>query len=216
MIEQIAPGNCAYNLPLAFWLDDHVDVLTLRVVLQDLLDRHEELRASVRTGDDGPFVRIAAEPELPFRQVFLTSVADGDLRDRIRAETREPFDLADGPLLRATLYTLGDGRQALLLTVHHLVLDGLSIPLLLTEVERGYRALREGAPCRPSGPRTPSPTSAPSNANSSQDRGRSACAPTGSTGCGTAAPPYLCRWTGRARPCPPSRAPASADASRRT
>ncbi|WSP77978.1 amino acid adenylation domain-containing protein [Streptomyces sp. NBC_01235] len=146
VIEQIAPGNCAYNLPLAFWLDDHVDVLTLRVVLQDLLDRHEELRASVRTGDDGPFVRIAAEPELPFRQVFLTSVADGDLRDRIRAETREPFDLADGPLLRATLYTLGDGRQALLLTVHHLVLDGLSIPLLLTEVERGYRALREGRP----------------------------------------------------------------------
>ncbi|MEU1133258.1 SDR family NAD(P)-dependent oxidoreductase, partial [Streptomyces sp. NPDC005900] len=146
VIEQIAPGNCAYNLPLAFWLDDHVDVLTLRVVLQDLLDRHEELRASVREGEGGPFARIAAEPELPFRQVFLTSVADSDLRDRIHAELREPFDLAEGPLLRATLYTLGDGRQALLLTVHHLVLDGLSIPLLLTEVERGYRALREGRP----------------------------------------------------------------------
>ncbi|MEV5976427.1 amino acid adenylation domain-containing protein [Streptomyces sp. NPDC052114] len=146
VIEQIAPGNGAYNLPLAFWLDDDVDVLTLRVVLQDLLDRHEELRATVRTDEDGPFIRIAAEPELPFRQVFLTSVADEDLRDRIHAEMREPFDLANGPLLRATLYTLGDGRQALHLTVHHLVLDGLSIPLLLAEVERGHRALREGRP----------------------------------------------------------------------
>ncbi|MCF3118697.1 amino acid adenylation domain-containing protein [Streptomyces arenae] len=146
VIEQIAPGNGAYNLPLAFWLDDDVDVLTLRVVLQDLLDRHEELRATVRTDEDGPFIRIAAEPELPFRQVFLTSVTDEDLRDRIHAEMREPFDLAGGPLLRATLYSLGDGRHALHLTVHHLVLDGLSIPLLLAEVERGYRALREGRP----------------------------------------------------------------------
>ncbi|NEY36504.1 amino acid adenylation domain-containing protein, partial [Streptomyces sp. PRKS01-65] len=146
VIEQIAPGNHAYNLPLAFWLDRDTDVLALRVVLQDLLDRHEELRATVRTGEDGPYVRIAAEPELPFRQVFLTSDADGDLRDRIRADMREPFDLAGGPLLRATLYSLGDGRQALLLDVHHLVLDGLSIPLLVAEVERGYRALSQGRP----------------------------------------------------------------------
>ncbi|OEV13219.1 hypothetical protein AN220_29635, partial [Streptomyces nanshensis] len=146
VIEQIAPGNHAYNLPLAFWLDRGVDVLALRVVLQDLLDRHEELRATIRTGTDGPYVRIADEPELPFQQVFLTSVAEDDLRERVRADLRRPFDLAEGPLLRATLYTLGDGAQALLLTVHHLVLDGVSIPLLLEEVDRGYRALRAGSP----------------------------------------------------------------------
>jgi len=146
VIEQIAPGNHAYNLPLAFWLDPEVDVLTLRIVLQDLLDRHEELRATVRDDGDGPLVRIAAEPELPFQQVFLNTAADGELRERLRSDMRQPFDLAEGPLLRATLYTLGDGRQALLLTVHHIVLDGVSIPLLLQDVDRGYRALREGRP----------------------------------------------------------------------
>nr|WP_265537809.1 non-ribosomal peptide synthetase/type I polyketide synthase [Streptomyces sp. NEAU-H33] len=146
VIEQIAPGNHAYNLPLAFWLDPDVCVLTLRVVLQDLLDRHDELRATVSADEQEPFIRIAAEPELPFKQVFLTSVAESDLRDRIHAEREEPFDLARGPLLRATLYTLGDGRQALHLNVHHMVLDGLSIPLLLADVNRGYRALREGRP----------------------------------------------------------------------
>ncbi|MGP3976832.1 amino acid adenylation domain-containing protein [Streptomyces sp. 8N114] len=146
VIEQIAPGNHAYNLPLAFWLDRDVDVLALRVVLQDLLDRHEELRATVRTDKDGPYIRIAAEPELPFQQVFLTSVSEEDLRERLRADMRRPFDLADGPLLRATLYTLGDGSQALLLNVHHLVLDGVSIPLLLEEIDRGYRTVREGRP----------------------------------------------------------------------
>ncbi|MFJ9773636.1 amino acid adenylation domain-containing protein [Kitasatospora sp. NPDC101157] len=144
VIEQIAPGNYAYNLPLALWLDADADVLALRVVLQDLLDRQEELRATVRTGEDGPYVRIAAEPELPFQQVWLTTRDEAELRERMRADLRRAFDLAVGPLLRATLYTLGDGRQALLLTFHHLVFDGVSIAGLLTELEHGYRTVRAG------------------------------------------------------------------------
>ncbi|MFJ8472832.1 amino acid adenylation domain-containing protein [Kitasatospora sp. NPDC094011] len=152
VIEQIAPGGYAYNLPLALWLAPGLDVLALRVVLQDLLDRHEELRATVRTGADGPTVRIAAEPELPFQQVFLTTVTEADLRDRMAADLRRPFDLAAGPLVRATLYTLGDGRHALLLTFHHLVFDGVSIALLLAELERGYRAVGTGAPLRAARP----------------------------------------------------------------
>ncbi|MFJ7205988.1 amino acid adenylation domain-containing protein [Streptomyces sp. NPDC098789] len=144
VIERIAPGTYAYNLPLALWLDRDTDLLALRVALQDLLDRHEELRATVREGADGPAAHIATEPELPFQQVFLTTVHEEDLRGRMRAELRRPFDLAGGPLLRATLYTLGDGRHALLLTFHHLVFDGVSIALLLAELERGYRAVADG------------------------------------------------------------------------
>ncbi|WP_143663451.1 non-ribosomal peptide synthetase, partial [Streptomyces bobili] len=144
VIEQIAPATYAYNLPLALWLDRGLDVLALRAVLQDLLDRHAELRATVHADDDGPYARIATEPELPFQQVFLTARTDAGLRDRMRADLRRPFELAAGPLVRATLYTLGDGRNALLLTFHHLVFDGVSIALLLGELERGYHALLAG------------------------------------------------------------------------
>ncbi|WP_328877591.1 non-ribosomal peptide synthetase [Streptomyces sp. NBC_00299] len=144
VIEQIAPGTYAYNLPLALWLDRGLDVLALRAVLQDLVDRHAELRATVHAGDEGPYARIATEPELPFQQVFLTATSDAELRDRMRTDLRRPFELAAGPLVRATLYTLGDGRNALLLTFHHLVFDGVSIALLLRELERGYHALLAG------------------------------------------------------------------------
>ncbi|GEB48128.1 hypothetical protein SCA03_06790 [Streptomyces cacaoi] len=146
VIERITPGTYAYNLPLALWLDPGVDVLALRVALQDLLDRHDELRATVRCDDDTPCMRIAAEPELPFQQVYLTARDDDEVRARMDADLRRPFDLAAGPLVRATLYTLGDGRQALLLTFHHMVFDGVSIALLLRELEDGYRAAREGLP----------------------------------------------------------------------
>ncbi|MFG2630368.1 amino acid adenylation domain-containing protein [Streptomyces sp. NPDC048473] len=144
VIEQIAPGTYAYNLPLALWLDRGLDVPALRAVLQDMVDRHAELRATVHAGDEGPYARIATEPELPFQQVFLTARSDAELRDRMRADLRRPFELAAGPLARATLYTLGDGRNALLLTFHHLVFDGVSIALLLRELERGYHALLAG------------------------------------------------------------------------
>ncbi|MGY1495106.1 amino acid adenylation domain-containing protein [Streptomyces sp. QTS52] len=144
VIEQIAPGTYAYNLPLALWLDRSLDVLALRAVLQDLIDRHAELRATVHADGEEPYARIATEPELPFQQVFLTARSDAELRDRMRADLRRPFALAAGPLVRATLYTLGDGRNALLLTFHHLVFDGVSIALLLGELERGYRALLAG------------------------------------------------------------------------
>ncbi|MGW0948892.1 amino acid adenylation domain-containing protein [Streptomyces sp. NPDC002623] len=144
VIEQIAPGTYAYNLPLALRLDRGLDVLALRAALQDVVDRHAELRATVHAGDEGPYARIATEPELPFQQVFLTATSDAELRDRMRADLRRPFELAAGPLVRATLYTLGDGRNALLLTFHHLVFDGVSIALLMRELERGYRALLAG------------------------------------------------------------------------
>ncbi|MEV6406699.1 amino acid adenylation domain-containing protein [Streptomyces bobili] len=144
VIEQIAPATYAYNLPLALWLDRGLDVLALRAVLQDLVDRHAELRATVHADDEGSYARIATEPELPFQQVFLTARNDAGLRDRMRADLRRPFELAAGPLVRATLYTLGDGRNALLLTFHHLVFDGVSIALLLGELERGYHALLAG------------------------------------------------------------------------
>ncbi|MGW3567955.1 amino acid adenylation domain-containing protein, partial [Streptomyces sp. NPDC000941] len=145
-VEQLAPGNSAYNLPLAFWLAPDVDVSSLRTALRHLLERHEQLRAAVAAERDEPSMRVAARQGLPFQQVFLPTATDAELRDRVNADMRQPFDLSAGPLVRATLYTLDDGRQVLLLTVHHMVLDGVSIPLLLADLERGYGAVRDGCP----------------------------------------------------------------------
>ncbi|QWF85158.1 D-alanine--poly(phosphoribitol) ligase subunit 1 [Amycolatopsis sp. CA-230715] len=148
VIEQLAPGNSAYNLPLAFWLAPDVDISRLRRALQHVVDRHEQLRATVAidTNRDEPCMTVAAHRPLPFQQVFLPTTVDAELKDRVNADARQPFDLADGPLVRAAVFTLDDGRQALLFTVHHLVLDGVSIPLFLADLERGYRALQDGRP----------------------------------------------------------------------
>ncbi|WP_143676057.1 non-ribosomal peptide synthetase, partial [Streptomyces milbemycinicus] len=138
VIERTAPGNYAYNLPLAFWLDPDVDVAALRAALRSMVDRHPQLRARV-VGE-----RQVVDPgrEVAFTERRLDTSSTGDMaavREAARACLREPFDLAAGPLLRATLFGLADGRHVLLLTFHHIVFDGVSIPVFLRELSAFYR-----------------------------------------------------------------------------
>ncbi|MGY0064532.1 amino acid adenylation domain-containing protein [Streptomyces sp. LZ34] len=146
IIDRMAPGTYAYNLPLTFWLDPGVDIGALRQALQRITDRHDSLRSTFRTTDDGPVRTVAAWQELHFQQRHLAVTDEGAVRARVAEETRRPFDLERGPLMRVTVFTLGDGRQVLLLAFHHLVVDGVSIAVILRELTAGYRAVRAGNP----------------------------------------------------------------------
>src|SRR6185295_8724382 len=61
-------------------------------------------------------------------------------------EAQKPFDLARGPLLRATLLVLGGEEHVLLLTVHHIVFDGWSLGVLVRELSALYTALTSHQP----------------------------------------------------------------------
>ncbi|MBU3584559.1 hypothetical protein ICN41_11230, partial [Polynucleobacter sp. 15G-AUS-farblos] len=58
----------------------------------------------------------------------------------------QPFNLEQGPLIRARLAALGEQEYALLISNHHLILDGWSTPILLTDLTRLYQAQRTGTP----------------------------------------------------------------------
>ncbi|MEV8517155.1 amino acid adenylation domain-containing protein [Dactylosporangium sp. NPDC051484] len=137
ILEQLAPGNYAYNLPLALWLAAGTDVPVLRAALRVVVAAHAALRSRIVETDDGPVVEVVGSCDVPLRHTLLDGGEDV-LRERMRAEVRRPFDLAAAPLLRADVFTLDDGRSALLVTFHHIVFDGLSIPLFLRDVERAY------------------------------------------------------------------------------
>ncbi|WP_338682040.1 amino acid adenylation domain-containing protein [Streptomyces acidiscabies] len=144
VIERMNPGTYAYNLPLAFRLDPGTDTGALRLALQSILDRHDSLRSTIRTTDDGPVRTVAAWQELHFQQRYLAVTDESAVRERVREEARRPFDLEHGPLLRVTLFTQGDGGQVLLLAFHHIVFDGVSIAAFLRELTAGYREARAG------------------------------------------------------------------------
>ncbi|WP_051740243.1 condensation domain-containing protein [Kitasatospora sp. MBT66] len=152
LAEQIDP-SVRNHVPLAWSVAGRLDPDRLRVALGRLVAEHEILRTRFVDEDDGWSVRLR-EPWLPPLELLdlgeapdettddttdaiddATDIPDG-VTEWLEAALRLPFDLESGQLLRAALGEFADGRQLLLLCVHHLVIDGESIPVLLAELDR--------------------------------------------------------------------------------
>jgi hypothetical protein len=67
-------------------------------------------------------------------------------RRLVQEESRRPFDLAQGPLLRGFLLRLGDQEHLLLVTLHHIICDGWSLGILVHELAVLYDAFAAGSP----------------------------------------------------------------------
>jgi amino acid adenylation domain-containing protein len=150
-LDRLAPGESIYNISMALRLGGRVSQAALEAALAGLARRHEALRTTFGSRDGQPFQRIAepGRPALP--RIDLTALPAGPRETealRLAAEdAARPFDLERGPLWRAALVALEDGRQALLLTLHHIVSDGWSMDILFRETTELYAAaLQEREP----------------------------------------------------------------------
>ncbi|SDI36608.1 amino acid adenylation domain-containing protein [Actinokineospora alba] len=140
--DESAPD--AYAMQFAFDLHGPLDSSRLRAAAQAVVDRHPNLRAGfVHTGLERPAQLIAERVDLPWQEL---GVADFD---RVaEAERAHRFDLAAPPLLRFTLVRLGAEHHRVLLTHHHIVLDGWSMPLLISDLLSHYAAEPTAPPVR--------------------------------------------------------------------
>src|SRR6185369_14676103 len=110
--------------------------------------RHEALRTTFGLSGGEPVQRIAACLELPLPLVDLSGLAapvrEAEARRLASGEARRPFDLAAGPLVRATLVRLAECEHVLLTMMHHIVSDGWSMGILIQEVGTLYAAFAQG------------------------------------------------------------------------
>ncbi|MDR3031875.1 MAG: condensation domain-containing protein, partial [Kitasatospora sp.] len=129
----------AYNVQVFVELAGNVDADRLRGAIRALLKRHANLRAAFRhEGLKRPVQLIPREVTPPWREEDLSGVPEADreaVAERIALEDRwQRFDLSLPPLMRFTLIRLGGGRHRLVMTNHHILLDGWSMPVLLREL----------------------------------------------------------------------------------
>ncbi|WP_405145010.1 non-ribosomal peptide synthase/polyketide synthase [Sphaerisporangium sp. NBC_01403] len=137
------PDGDAYVVQQVIELTGPVDGEALRRAAQGLLDRHAPLRACFRRLPDGRPVQIIAERlDLPWHEVDLSARDAGEQRSLVDAvaagERDRRFDLSRPPLLRCALVRLGPDHSLLLLTFHHIVADGWSLPVLHRELMALY------------------------------------------------------------------------------
>jgi amino acid adenylation domain-containing protein len=149
-IDQFEPGRAAYNVPTALRARGALDVGLLAAALSEVVRRHESLRTTFAVSGGQAVQVIAPERSVALPVVDLSALPEeirGLLAERLLAAGAwRPFDLAAGPLLRATALRLGPAEHVLLLVMHHIVSDGWSMEVLIREVATLYRAFSEGRP----------------------------------------------------------------------
>ena len=142
-IEQMDPGSPLYHVPSGMRLAGALDVAALERAVAEVVRRHEALRTVIRHEGGEPVQVVMHDTAPEWRVVDLTG---RDEEAETRREAARPFDLARGPLLRACLLRLGAEEHVLLLTVHHIAVDGWSLAVVWRELEALYGAFRAGLP----------------------------------------------------------------------
>jgi amino acid adenylation domain-containing protein len=149
-LDQFEPESYAYNMPGIVRLAGKLDVSALEQSLNEVIRRHESLRAVFTSTGGQPSQRISPIRQLRLGVIDLSGLPEALREDQVSRlsieAARRPFDLAKGPLIREKLLRLSDERHVLLLTMHHIVSDGWSLGVLLEEMVAFYEALSGGKP----------------------------------------------------------------------
>ncbi|MDL4822175.1 condensation domain-containing protein, partial [Actinomadura opuntiae] len=139
-----------YQMQFVLHLDGPVDAERMRAAGQALLDRYPNLRVAFGFGTDGePMQIVRSRVELPWEEIDLRDVAEEErpqrLEELLAADHRRHFDPAIPPLIRLALVRMGDESFELMLTSHHLLFDGWSLPLLMQDLMGLYGAGGDGS-----------------------------------------------------------------------
>ncbi|MCP4414818.1 MAG: amino acid adenylation domain-containing protein, partial [Gammaproteobacteria bacterium] len=150
LIEQLAPDNTAYNIPLATKITGELDINILKRCLNELVSRHEPLRTSFPVVDGHAFQHIVPELILEIPEYDLSDLGTKErtkkIEEYLHNEAVTPFGLTNGPVIRACLLFTGNNEHILLLTVHHIATDGWSMGILFNELSGLYKAFSQQKP----------------------------------------------------------------------
>ena len=136
-----------YAVQLGITLAGPLDAQRLHDAVEAVVHRHPHLVARFCDQFDEPVQIIPAHPVMAWQYVELDGIDVAEQVERICAAERAAIcDLANQPAFRAGVLGIGDNQHRLVLTFHHIVVDGWSMPILLQEIFAGYYGHQLGAP----------------------------------------------------------------------
>lgn len=147
-LEQLQPGNTAYNIPTAIKLTGNLNLDALEKSLLQIVKRHEVLRTYIYTIDETPMQIVEKQVDVTIHKINLVKKGKITQKDEIKKilneEITKPFNLSTLPLFRVTLVKLSNDEYILILLMHHIISDGWSAGIFITELSRLYSVNSKG------------------------------------------------------------------------
>ncbi|MDB4970228.1 MAG: amino acid adenylation domain protein, partial [Myxococcales bacterium] len=134
-----------WNQAVMLRLHQPLDAPKLEAALQKVVAQHDALRMRFVRADGADGSWTQRYTALDGQPILATQALAQSELEGAAAAVQASLSLADGPLIRAVLFDLGDAGQRLLVVVHHLVVDGVSWRILLEDLQAAYRDLDLGA-----------------------------------------------------------------------
>jgi acyl carrier protein len=125
-----------------FHIRSNIDSSAVKQAFQLITNRHDALRSNFVMDGTTLIHRIHEKKMAEFKTIDATSWTHDALNKRIHRESQQSFDLAHDPIFRVRMFQVGPEEHVLLLTMHHMVMDGLSVVIILDEFKTIYAALK--------------------------------------------------------------------------
>lgn len=148
--EQKNPGRALYNIPYAVRATGPLDLEVFHRSVHEVVRRHESLRTHFVSVDGDPQQAILAELDFDVPLTDLSSLSpierEQEAQRLAQADITAPFDMGAVPLWRLKLFRLQEQEHVILLVMHHIISDGWSMGVMLSEVSIVYTAFLAGKP----------------------------------------------------------------------
>ncbi|MEW6738172.1 MAG: condensation domain-containing protein, partial [Acidobacteriota bacterium] len=146
-LDQLEPNSAFYNIPAAIRLNGQLNVSALQQSINEVIKRHEILRTTFVNEYGYAVQKIALELKLSLVEIDLSHLNKNEqelkVLSLINEEVGLPFQLSQLPLLRVKLIRLAAAECVLVLVMHHIISDGWSIAIFVSEVAEYYQAHSE-------------------------------------------------------------------------
>ncbi|MCP4403637.1 MAG: amino acid adenylation domain-containing protein, partial [bacterium] len=146
VLHQMDSESGAYNMAGVFLLKGEVDRAAFEKTWAALFARHESLRTVFIVVDGKPRQKIMpiSDFEIKFQNLTQETLPRDRAQELIREDETIPFDLANGPLLRVSLFKIADAECMMTITMHHIISDEWSVGILMQEAVQLSEAFRKG------------------------------------------------------------------------
>jgi amino acid adenylation domain-containing protein len=148
-LHQLEPDSAVYNCPAAVRFTGALNLAALEQSFNEVVRRHEVLRARFRASDGSPVQIIAPSLHVPLPIIDLSGLPaerrEAEIERLSRLEAQRGFDLSHDVLLRTKVLRVSVDEHVVLVTMHHIVSDGWSIGVLVKEVGALYEAYAKGS-----------------------------------------------------------------------